>query len=194
VSVTAVVIAADRSDSFDVPKHLVPFGGGTVLGKVIEDVDAWPTDDSLLVLGADAEEILASIEAPNWTIVIDPEWKEGIGASIRVALDVVSRGRGAQSVLFARGDQPGVTPAIVSGMLAEQKASGASIVLPKYRYAFGWPILVHQDIWQWLMGLEGDFDLAELLHGRPTGVAEAWFDHLGPRRIGGPDDLPGSVQ
>jgi CTP:molybdopterin cytidylyltransferase MocA len=193
VSVTSVVIAADRGDGFAVPKQLAPFGGGTVLGSVVEAVATWPTDDSLLVLGADAERILEEIEVPDWTIIIDPEWKEGIGASIRVALDVVSRGKGADLVVLARGDQPGVTPAIVEGLLAERRASGASIVLPKYRYAFGWPILVHEDTWQWLMGLEGDVDLAELLHGRPSGVSEAWFDHLGPRLITSPDDLPGGA-
>lgn len=188
--VTAVVIAADRGHGFDQPKQLAPYGKSTVLGTVVTEVATWPIDDALLVLGSDAEAILEAIELPDWTIIIDPEWEEGVGASIRVALDVVSRARTSDTVVLARGDQPGVSAAIVEALVEERRSSGASIVLPKYRYAFSWPILVHEDTWQWLMGLEGDVDLAELLHGRPAGVSETWFDRLMPRLITSPDDLP----
>ena len=63
-------------------------------------------------------------------------------------------------------------------------------MLPKYRYARGYPVVIGADLQYRLMGVEGDVDLVEFLGSHDEGVTEVWFDRLPQTRIETADDLP----
>ena len=183
----AVVLANEPGSGFTQSKFLGDMGGATLIDRVLADVSSWPVDDTVVVLGPDAEEILQSMAPTDATVVIDLEWSEGSAASLRVGLDVVMRGPATDFVVIALADQPGIGTADVAALL--EAAEGGAASVPKYRYRRGFPVVLGRSIWERLLGSEGDLDLLDLLGSHPDGVREVWFEHLAGPRIRTPDDI-----
>jgi molybdenum cofactor cytidylyltransferase len=183
----AVVLANDPGTGFAGSKYLSDIGGITLIERSLADASVWPVDDVVIVLGPDAEDIASTLGSWDATIVIDPEWKEGSAASLRVGLDVVMRGPAADIVVIAFADQLGVPASDVSALV--EAAEDVAAVVPKYRYRRGFPIVLTRDSWEHLLALEGDLDLLGLLESHPDGVTEVWFDHLETPRIQRPEDI-----
>ncbi len=187
--IVAVVLANDPGSGFAGSKYLSDVGGITLIDRTLADASVWPVDEVVVVLGPDAEDIASTLESWDATFVIDPEWEEGSAASLRVGLDVVMRGPATDFVVIALADQPGVPASDVSALL--EAAEDVVAVVPKYRYRRGFPIVLARELWEHLLGLEGDADLLGLLESHPAGVAEIWFDHLETPRIQRPEDITG---
>jgi molybdenum cofactor cytidylyltransferase len=177
----AVVLANEPGSGFTDSKYLTDLAGATLIDRVLADVDKWPVDDTVVVLGPDAEEIVAEMAPTLATVVIDLEWDEGSAASLRVGLDVVERGPVVDYVVIAMADQPGVEATDVAALI--EAAEGAAAVVPKYRYRRGFPVVLGRGVWERLLGWEGDIDLHDVLDSHPEGVEEVWFEHLASPRI-----------
>ena len=159
-----------------------------MIERMVSEAASWPVDEVVVVLGPDADEIVANTDLGEATIVIDPEWSEGIAASMRVAIDLLLRGPATDRVVLALADQPGVDDGTVEALLDRSSAEGA--VVPKYRYRRGWPVVLSSDQWDLLLGLEGAADLHDVLESHAGAVEEVVFDRLEPARILTPSDLP----
>jgi CTP:molybdopterin cytidylyltransferase MocA len=185
----ALVIASDAGSGFDGPKYLASLGRSGLLQSVLDDVGSWPVAETYVVLGSDAEAVAADLRG-DATIVIDPEWAEGFAASLRVGLDTIDRGPEVDAVIVARGDQPGIDRSIVERLVAAWAEDRPNAVIPKYRYARGYPVVLGEDLRHRLMGVEGDIGLVDFLGSHQDRVTEIWFDRLPPLEIMSVDDLP----
>ena len=183
----AVVLANDLGSGFTGSKYLSDVGGITLIERSLADASVWPVDEVVVVLGPEAEDVASTLGSWAVTIVIDPEWEEGSAASLRVGLDVVMRGPATDFDVIAFADQPGVPASDVSALV--EAAEGFAAVVPKYRYRRGFPIVLARELWEHLLGMEGDIDLLGVLESHPDGVDEVWFDHLEIPRIQNPDDV-----
>ena len=190
MSIVAVILAADHGQGFPTPKYLSPVRGSTLLDAVVADATSWPVDEVMVVLGADAQEVDAGTDLQGVSVLVDPEWAEGAASPIRAALDLLSRDRDVSHVLLARGDQPGIGAGVVDRITAAARAEHVDAVVPKYRYALGWPVAVARSLWDVFLGLEGVIDVHDLIASHASSTHEVWFDHLSPAVITGVDDLP----
>jgi molybdenum cofactor cytidylyltransferase len=190
MSIVAVILAADHGQGFPTPKYLSPVRGSTLLDAVVADATSWPVDEVMVVLGADAQEVEAGADLKRVSVLVDPEWAEGAASPIRASLDLLSRDRGVSHVLLARGDQPGIGAGVVDRVVAAARSEGVDAVVPKYRYALGWPVAVARSLWDVFLGLEGAIDVHDLIATHASSTHEVWFDHLSPAVINGVDDLP----
>jgi molybdenum cofactor cytidylyltransferase len=190
MSTVAIVLAADSDTEFEGPKYLAMIHGEPMLQRVVNDATSWPVDEVLVVLGSDAEEIIASIDFKGMTVVVDPEWSEGSASPIRAALDFASRNRSIHRCVIARGDQPGVDARTIGDLIDVVRDTEADAAVPKYRYAIGWPVALDFSLWEHLLGGEGSIDLQHLIASHASGAEEVWYDHLAPMRYTTPDDLP----
>ena len=188
--VIAIVLAADRGDGFPGPKYLTPIRGRAMIERTLEDVGAWPVDRVVVVLGADAEEVLDDAPLEDVDVIVDPEWEEGLAASLRAALDLIESEAPASFIVVARGDQPGVDASVVSALLDRAVSSGAEAVVPKYRYARGWPLVLTRSARQALLAREGALDLHSVLAAHPGTTEEVWIDRLAPSSYRSAADLP----
>jgi molybdenum cofactor cytidylyltransferase len=188
-SITTIVLAGDRSPRFDLPKQLAIVGGKPLLGSVAADAATW-SDRVIVVLGADAETILDEIDLGEATVILNPEWEEGEASSVRVALDTVMRDGSCEAVLIVPGDIPGIDRHVAAQLVDTFRDSNARVVVPKYRYAWGYPVLLHRDLWERFMGFEGDADVLQHLRSHPEWVTEIWIDRTAPSAIERPTDLP----
>lgn len=186
----ALVLAVDPGLGFEGSKYLAPFGSRRLIETVADEVREWPVDDIVVVLGPDDEDVARTADLGDALLVLDPEWGEGLAASLRAGLDTVAREGGVERVVLGYGDQPGIGPHIVADLLEAQAAPGCIAAVPKYRYARGWPIVLGRDLWERFLGLEGDIDVLAFLETHRDGVCEVWFDRLAPPRVASVSDLP----
>lgn len=189
MSVTAIILAAGPSSRLGRPKQLLPWGGPTLLGRVVAETSAWPVDSIWVVLGSRFEEVLQSVDLGDVGVVENPEWEEGMASSLRVGLDVASRDPSNEAAFIVMGDQPGINPAVVEALLEYRQSSDALAIFPKYRYVRGHPVLIARPLWSRLMSLEGDQGGRELFQAHPDWVEEVWFEELAPRDIDTADDV-----
>ncbi|MGD2052036.1 MAG: nucleotidyltransferase family protein [Acidimicrobiia bacterium] len=184
-----LIVATRPGDGFEGPFLLAPWGDTTVIGHLVAQARDWPVDAVLVVLGAAAEEVLAASDLGDVTVVIDPEWREGIAASLRAGVDTVTRLDDYDAIVVAYGDQPLNPPDVVSRLLDTHREAGRLVTVPKYRYSVGGPYVVGAGLWSRLMGLEGETTPEQLFQAHADWVEEVWFDRVPPRRIVTPDDL-----
>lgn len=186
----ALVLAVDPGSGFDGSKYLARVGSRRLIEAVVDDVRTWPVDDVVVVLGPDDEEVARSADLGDALLVLNPDWGEGLAASLRAGLDTVMRAEGVERVVLGHGDQPGVGAEIAADLIEAQSAPGCIAAVPKYRYARGWPVVLGRDLWERFLGLEGHVDVLALLETHPDGVCEVWFDRLAPARVVSGSDLP----
>jgi len=170
-------------------KQLADWGGVPLLQHVLGNVQAWPVDAVFLVLGHDADAVLDEVDLRGVTVVINPEWEEGMAASLRVGLDAMMQDASIERAVIALGDQPRVPTDVVAALLEEHDSSRAMAVVPKYRYMRGNPVVISRTLWPRIMSLEGDAGARKLLQAHPAWVHEVWFEQLAPRDIDTPADL-----
>ncbi len=206
--VAALVLAAGGSSRLGRPKQLERWGDTTLLGHVMESVRTYPVDEIWVVLGAHLEEILESVDLSECGVIENPEWKEGIASSLRVGLDALNQMSRVEAALIVIGDQPDIDPELVSEIVSTFRRSPAPVVIPKYRYTWGNPVMVDRSLWPRLMSLEGDEGAQRLFQAHPEWVEEVWTDllpardvdteadlsELRPRQPGSAGDAPGPLR
>jgi molybdenum cofactor cytidylyltransferase len=187
--IAAVVLAAGGSARLGRPKQLERWGDSTLLGHVVDQVRTYSVDEVWVVLGAGVEEILGAVDLDGCGVVENPEWQEGIASSLRVGLDALLQKSRADAALIVIGDQPDLDAAVVEEVIATFRRSSRPVVIPKYRYTWGNPVLVDRSLWPRLMSLEGDEGARRLFQAHPEWVEEVWTDHLPPRDVDTEADL-----
>lgn len=181
--IAALVLAAGGSSRLGTPKQLLPWGDTTLLGHVLETVRALPFDEMFVVIGANGDEILDTVDLGGAIVIENPEWEEGMASSLRVGLDAVLRLSRADAVIIFLGDQPDVSEEVVNGLLEARRSTKRQAIVPKYRYMWGNPVVVERALWPRLMSLEGDEGAKRLLQAHPEWVHEVWFEQRPPRDI-----------
>lgn len=188
MKVAALVLAAGTSTRFDGVKQLAPWGDTTLLGRVLENVASWPVEETWVVLGASAEDVLDRVNLGEATVVINDSYAEGISSSLKVGIDAIMRRRRVDAILIVLGDQPAVPADVPDALIAAMEETRLPVIIPKYRYDRGNPVLVGRLLWERFMSLEGDQGARGLLASHPEWVHEVWIDALPPRDIDTPKD------
>ncbi|MCC3290176.1 NTP transferase domain-containing protein [Arthrobacter sp. zg-Y1110] len=116
---TAVLLAAGAGRRLGRgPKALLPFRGRPLIEHQVEVLLAGGCAQVVAVLGAGSTEILASVRLQDAVPVVNPQWELGMGTSYRCGILAALAREPETSVLVALVDQPGLTPAVVSRVLA----------------------------------------------------------------------------
>jgi len=180
--VTGVVLAAGAGRRMGQPKLLLPVNGRPMLAWVMDLVGKLPLADRVIVLGAEAEAICAALSSlrltvhgsqvrdlglsadwepadrkpPLWRIIINENWPEGMGSSLRQAAEAVAGG-----LLVFLGDMPWVPE---EGARAVLTRAGARAVALAHRGKRGFPVYLPPSLRSRLLTLRGDVGARELLH------------------------------
>ena len=187
--IAAVILAAGGSRRLGRPKQLEPWGDTNLLGHVVARTSEFPVEEVWVVVGCEADRILAETDLGTAGVVENPEWEEGIASSIRVGLDALTRLSRCDQALIVIGDQPAVPAEVVDALLASHAGSDKPVSVPKYRYTSGNPVLVDRLLWPRLMSLEGDEGAGRLWQAHPEWVNEVWFSDLAPRDVDTESDV-----
>jgi CTP:molybdopterin cytidylyltransferase MocA len=188
-STVSLVLAASPGEGFERSRWLARWGRTTLLGHVLDEVRSWGLEPGLVVLGADAERVLAGIDFAGFSVLIDPEWREGESASVRAGLDYLVRHPEIASVVLVDGDAAQMTGRVVEELLESHRRTDRPASVPKYRYHRGRPLIIDRDLWPRFLGLEEGAEVESVLDTHLDLVDEVWVDHLPSRKVITPMDL-----
>jgi molybdenum cofactor cytidylyltransferase len=165
--VSAIILAAGRSQRMGQPKMVLPWGKTTVLGRVIEVFFKSGILSLLVVTGGDREVVEREVSRLKndypVTSVYNPDYeKSGMLSSILTGLSAIPRN--TEAVLIGLGDQPQVEIATVKNILDlfDQKRQG--IIIPSYNHRRGHPILLDSAKVQELRAYKPDSTLRDFLN------------------------------
>jgi nicotine blue oxidoreductase len=145
-------------------------------------------DETLVVVGDDAERLLPVVEPYGVSVVENPEWEEGQSTSVRAGLLALGPKVGAAVVLLA--DQPLVGPEAV-GRLVAAFEEGAEVAVATYGGERRNPVLFSREVWPLLLReLTGDEGARNVMRRHPDLVREVPCDDVGdPADVDTPQDL-----
>jgi molybdenum cofactor cytidylyltransferase len=184
-SAAAVILAAGESVRLGQPKQLLSFGGRPLLRATIDSArDAGctpiavvvpavePTAPASVALRHGIERALAGSEA---ILVENPEWRRGIGTSLRAGVRAVSIANVAEALVLLVCDQPKVDSTTIALLRARREQTGKPIVASAYADTMGVPALFDLSFFEALMNLPDEQGAKALILSHAEDVAQIAF-------------------
>lgn len=100
------------------PKALLPFRGRTLVEVLADVLRQGGCHQVVVVLGAEASRVLATVDLDRHKVVVNPDWQSGMGSSFRLGVDSVAP---LDHVLVALVDQPGLTSDSVARLISAHR-------------------------------------------------------------------------
>ena len=168
--ICAVVLAAGLSSRMGVQKLLLPFGGKTVIGHIVDQLLASSIDEVHVVVGHNAEQISAELSGRAVSIVNNPNYESGMLSSVRCGLK--SLPEKCRAVMVVLGDQPSITTKLIDQMLESFAATEKDILVPLYEGERGHPVLFSVKYRDEIMTHYDDVGLRGLMHEHSEEIFE----------------------
>jgi molybdenum cofactor cytidylyltransferase len=135
------------------PKALLPYGNATFLDTLTALFGRY-CDPVIVVLGAQAETILAAAASPA-SFVVNADYARGMTTSLQCGLRAVPPG--AEGVLFTLVDHPAASPAVIEALLAPRHPHDGPLVrVPRYGAKRGHPIFFARELMAEFLALPAD--------------------------------------
>ena len=166
--VAGLVLAAGGSRRLGRPKQLLPFGDATLLDHTVATARECGFEQLIVALGGSADDVRATVDLSGAEVVVNEHFGDGCSSSIAAAIGVVDAR--ADTLVLLLGDQPGVTPATVRGLVAGR--GHAELAVCRYDDGRGHPFAFGREIFAELALLHGDKAVWKLLDRRGEDVAE----------------------
>jgi molybdenum cofactor cytidylyltransferase len=164
--VVGLVLAAGTSSRLGRPKQLLDLAGKPVLQHVLDACEEAPLDRIVLVLGYAAEEIASRLHLPpRGGVVVNADFGEGQSTSLRAGLGAA--GAEAQAAVVLLGDQPGIRPQSIAGVIEAWRRGRALMVQASYGGRPAHPTIFDRTVWPDLAQAAGDEGARSILAGHP---------------------------
>lgn len=171
--IAGVLLAAGEGRRFGGGKQLAPLEGRPLLEHALSAAARAGLDPRFVMLGANAERILASVDLHGHEVVMCRDWGEGMAASLRGGVSA-ARSAGATAILITLGDQPRVSAEAIARIIDARggPAGTSKAVRASYAGVPGHPALLEAALFDTLLALHGD--------AGARGVFDPAFTHLVP--------------
>lgn len=161
---TAILLAAGAATRMGQLKQLLPYRGKTLVAGAVAKARAAGFDPVFVVVGAEAASVQASIAAERVTVVQNPDWQQGMGASIAAGMrQLRADGVEAAAVAILLADQPLITTDHLLEMRTRLTQSNASVVAAGYSGTLGVPAIFRRSLFNALENLPPSAGARQLL-------------------------------
>lgn len=180
-----VVLAAGAGRRFGMPKALVRHGTQLLVERAVGLLRDGGCGPVLVVLGAGAEQVLATADLRGARPVLNPDWAGGMGSSLRAGLAAVPSD--ATAVVVTLVDLPGLGPESVRRLAA----AGGEAAVATYQGVRGHPVRLDRSVLAEVAAAAvGDRGAGPWLAAHPQRVRLVPCDGTGdPRDVDVPEDL-----
>jgi molybdenum cofactor cytidylyltransferase len=182
--VTGLVLGAGGSQRLGRPKQLLPYRDGTLLGHVVGVARTCSFEQLVVALGGAAQEVREHVDVRGAEVVVNDAYGEGCSSSIAAALRAVDPR--CDVLVLMLGDQPGVTAATVTALLAGR--GDAPLAVCRYDDGRGHPIAFARGMFGALADLHGDKGVWRLLDQHAGEVTEVAVEGAIPLDVDTEDD------
>jgi molybdenum cofactor cytidylyltransferase len=157
----AVVLAAGASTRFGSPKQLVRIGGRPLLHTAVTRASEVTGNALIVVLGAGAAELAPLLKHSPGAVVINHEWREGLGSSVRSGIARLPAS--CRGVLLLLADQAAVTSDDLRRLAGTWRKQPQYIAAALYAGITGVPAVFPRSMFRALSELRGDSGARTLL-------------------------------
>lgn len=142
--IAGMIIAAGGGRRIGGPEALLRQGEKPLVRQVLETVRKAGCDPLVVVLGAAADQVRATADLTEATVVVNRSWGTGIGSSMRKGLDAL-RAPDIEAVVVVPVDMPGLTVAAIRRVTALPYPD--VLVCATYDGLRGYPMLFGRRHW-----------------------------------------------
>ena len=137
--VSAVLLAAGRSERMGAPKPLLALQGRPAVVRCLESLRDSGIAEIVLVVNPEGGDIVTAAKDIHVRVAVNERPGSDMAASVRAGLAVV--GRDATGVLVCLCDHPLVRPETIEAILSLHARHPDAIIIPSYRGRKGHPTL-----------------------------------------------------
>jgi molybdenum cofactor cytidylyltransferase len=138
--ISAIVLAAGKSERMGSPKALLPISGRTFLENILDAISRTSIEETLVVVGHHRKEIEAAVKLRS--VVFNPDYEKGMITSFQAGIRALSWD--ASGAFLFLVDHPLVEPATIEAMIANLAPN--RIVLPTFERRRGHPVLFSSEV------------------------------------------------
>jgi molybdenum cofactor cytidylyltransferase len=182
----AIVLAAGAATRFGSAKQLVRISGRPLLHNTVSRAVEVAGAATIVVLGAYAAELAPLLTHTPASVVINRDWREGIGSSIRNG--VARLPSTCAGVMIVLADQAAVTAQDLQRLVSAWKRQPEYVAAALYSGSTGVPAIFPRARFAELCELRGDMGARMLLHRNPDRVIRVPMDSAA-LDIDTPEDL-----
>jgi CTP:molybdopterin cytidylyltransferase MocA len=181
-TIAGLLLAAGSGSRLGRPKALVELGGLTLAERGVALLRDGGTDPVVMVTGA------APVSLPGVIAAHNPDWRSGMGSSLREGLQILPQDR--EAVVIALVDQPLIGAAAVRRLIAAFRA-GAQVAVACYQGRPRNPVLIARSYWADVAAAaQGDAGARTFLAAHPALVTRVECGDVGrPDDLDTPEDL-----
>jgi molybdenum cofactor cytidylyltransferase len=176
-NVGAVILAAGGSVRLGQPKQLLKFRGETLVARAMRAVEETHCTPVVVVVGESGNAIRDELRGTSAVVVENPDWREGLGTSIRCGLKhLLESAPATDAVILLACDQPLVDASTIAALIAAQDKARKAMVASSYANTLGVPALFDRSCFEELLALPDNSGAKSLIAARPDDVATIAFD------------------
>ena len=197
--IAAIILAAGESSRLGQPKQLIQFRGKTLVRRMVDAASEADCRPVLVVLGNSkrtshlhsqgspkgeareheidpVEAISSELKKTGATIVANPNWKRGVGTSIRAGVQhLIEIAPGVEATVLLACDQPFVDRAVIDALITLYHETRKPIVAASYAGTLGVPALFDRSRLPDLLGLDDSAGAKSIILSNRDQVAEFPF-------------------
>jgi len=172
-----LLLAAGEGRRLGTPKALVEVDGELLVDRAARMLADGGCSPVVVVLGAAAPQVTARARLADAIVVVNDDWSQGMGSSLRTGLTVLTE-LGAASAVVALVDQPKVGSDVVRRLL--DHPGGKPAVAAAYDGRQGNPVRLDASVWaEVAAAAEGDVGARAWMRSHPESVEVVACDDLG---------------
>ena len=164
--ISAIVLAAGKSERMGRPKALLPIQGRTFLENILDAISRTSIEDTIVVLGHHRDQIERSVSLPS--VVFNPDYERGMITSFQAGIRKLSW-ETAGAFLFLV-DHPLVESTTIESMIMNLAPN--RIVLPTFERRRGHPVLFSSEVLEEILALGPSEGANIVVHKNPGRIIE----------------------
>jgi len=182
----AIILAAGDSSRLGQPKQLLNINGNTLLNYSIQKVKEAGVQNIYTVLGANSTQIIPTL-TPSSCVIINNNWKKGMGASIALAIKELYTYK-YDGVVILLSDQIYFEHVNITNLIEAKKNSSKGIIVSKYKEGQGPPVFFDKKYFNELTKLNDDNGAKSIIKSNIIDVSYVDFEN-GHIDIDTPEDV-----
>lgn len=169
--IAAVILAAGASRRLGEPKQLIQVEGESLLRRSARLALEAGCAPVFVVAGFEAPRMRAEVEGLRVEVVVNPDWQEGMGSSLRCGVSAADGWRPkVDGVLVMVCDQPRLTVEHLQRLVQMHRLGGQQITASRYAGRAGVPAVFAPEMFPELEAVHGDRGARDLTEREPGRV------------------------